>query len=190
MSRLATLARNPRRTLATLGTVVAAVGVTYASGADFTAQSANPANTFSTGTLTMSNSAENAAVFTASNLRPGDATTGTVDIANTGSLSAGFSLVRGAVSDSDAAHPLSAKLTAQIVDCGAFTGATAPTCDADDQVTYDGTLAAMNTAAGYQLGSFAADEKHRYRFQVTLAQDADNNYQGDSTTVAFAWNAA
>ena len=92
MSRLAPLVKRPRRTLGALATVLAAAGLTVASGADFTAPSANPANTFSTGTLSMSNSAANAAVLTASNLRPGDSSSGTVDIANTGSLSGAFTL--------------------------------------------------------------------------------------------------
>ena len=143
MSRLTLLARHPRRTLATLGTVLAAVGVTYASGADFTAQSANPANTFSTGTLTMSNSKDNAAVLTASGLRPGAAATeGTVDIANTGSLSGAFTLKRETPVDSDTTNPLSGKLNAVIDDCGVFTGSTAPTCgDGDDVTKYTGTIA-------------------------------------------------
>ena len=49
---------------------VAAVGVTVASGADFTASSANPANTFSTGTLTMQQLQGRAAILTASGMRP------------------------------------------------------------------------------------------------------------------------
>ena len=40
------------------------------------------------------------------------------------------------------------------------------------------------------LGTFAASEKHRYRFRVSLDQSANNNHQGDSSTVAFTWNAA
>ena len=51
----------PRRTLAALATVLAAAGLTVASGADFTATSANPLNTFTTGTLTISNSNADAA---------------------------------------------------------------------------------------------------------------------------------
>src|SRR3954447_3216446 len=111
MSRLATLSRHPRRTLATLATVLAAVGVTVASGADFTASSANPANTFSTGTLTMSNSSANSAILSLSGMRPTDTTTGTVDIANTGSLSGAFSLTRGTPDDSNPSYPLSTKLS-------------------------------------------------------------------------------
>ena len=49
MSRFKVLRANPRRTLAALATLLIAVGVTAASGANFTAQSANPSNTFSVG---------------------------------------------------------------------------------------------------------------------------------------------
>jgi len=71
MSRLHVLAHRPRRTLAALATTLVAVGITAASGADFTATSANPGNTFATGTLTMSNSKAGAAILTASGIKPG-----------------------------------------------------------------------------------------------------------------------
>jgi hypothetical protein len=188
MSRLT---RHPRRTLATLATVLAAVGVTVASGADFTATSANPANTFATGSLSMSNGAANAAILTAANMRPGDpATDSTVDIANTGSLSGAFTLTRGTPADSDTANPLSGKLDVIVDDCGVFTGATAPACgDADDVNKYTGTLAAMGSSPR-ALGTYNGGVKHRYRFRVSLDSTADNNYQGDNTSVAFTWNAA
>jgi spore coat-associated protein N len=191
---LTPLTRHPRRTLATLATVLAAVGVTVASGADFTASSANPANVFSTGTLSQFNSAANSAVLTASNLRPGGTpATGTVDIANTGSLSGAFTLTRGTPVDSDTTNPLSAKLNVTVTDCGTYAGSTAPTCgDGDDAAVYTGTLAQMGTTghAIASLGTFAASAKHRYQFNVGLDQTADNNYTGDSSTVAFTWNAA
>jgi hypothetical protein len=194
MSRFAMLARRPRRTLGVLATVLAAAGLTVASGADFTASSANPANTFSTGTLTMSNSADNAAILTASGMRPGDpASAGTVDIANTGSLSGAFTLTRGTPVDSDTANPLSGKLNVLVDDCGTFSGSTAPICgDGDDVNKYTGTLADMGTT-GHAIGSlasFAGGAKHRYRVRVSLDSSAGNAYQGDSSTVAFTWNAA
>jgi len=193
MSRLALLVKRPRRTLGALATVLAAAGLTVASGADFTASSANPANTFSTGTLSMLNSANNAAIFTASNVRPGENTTGTVDIANTGSLSGAFTLTKSSLTDSDLANPLSAKLNVVVDDCGAFSGSTAPTCgDSDDVNKYTGTLADMSTSGHgvSALGSFASNDKHRYQFRVTLDTSAGNAYQGDSSTAAFTWNAA
>jgi hypothetical protein len=194
MSRLAPLTRHPRRTLATLATVLAAVGVTVASGADFTASSANPSNVFSTGTLSMNNSAANGALLTAAGLRPGGTpATGTVDIANTGSLSGAFTLTRGTPVDSDTTYPLSQKLNVTVTDCGLFAGGTAPNCgDGDDTTVYTGTLAQMGTTGHLitSLGTYAASAKHRYQFSVGLDSTADNNYEGDSSTVAFTWNAA
>jgi spore coat-associated protein N len=194
LSRLASLSRHPRRTLATLATVLTAVGITVASGADFTASSANPANTFSAGTLSMYDSASSSAILTAANLKPGGSPAlGTVDIANTGSLNGAFSLTRGTPVDSDTTNPLSGKLDIVVTDCGVYAGSTAPTCgDGDDTGIYTGTLAQMGTTghAIASLGSFAASAKHRYQFSVALDGTADNAYQGDSSTVAFTWNAA
>jgi hypothetical protein len=194
MSRFATLVRHPRRTLGALATVLAAVGLTVASGADFTASSANPANTFTAGTLTMSNSSDSAAILTASNLKPGGAAqSGTVDIANTGSLSGAFTLTRGTPVDSDASNPLSGKLNLVVTDCGTFSGSTAPTCgDGDDATKYTGTLADMGTSghAISALGTFNSNIKHRYKFDVSLDTSAGNAYQSDTSTVAFNWNAA
>jgi hypothetical protein len=194
MSRFATLVRHPRRTLGALATVLAAVGLTVASGADFTASSANPANTFTAGTLTMSNSSDSAAILTAGNLKPGGATqSGTVDIANTGSLSGAFTLTRGTPVDSDSSNPLSGKLNLVVTDCGTFTGSTAPACgDGDDVNKYTGTLADMGTTghAISALGSFNSNVKHRYKFDVSLDSTAGNAYQNDTSTVAFNWNAA
>jgi spore coat-associated protein N len=194
MSRLASLVSRPRRTLGALATVLAATGLTVASGADFTASSANPANTFAAGTLSMTNSADNAAVLTASNLRPGDpASVGLVDIANTGSLSGAFTVAKTGLTDTDSANPLSGKLNVVVDDCGAFSGSTAPTCgDSDDVNKYTGTLGDMSTSGHgvSTLGTFASNDKHRYRFRVTLDSSAGNAYQGDSSTAAFTWNAA
>jgi hypothetical protein len=40
------------------------------------------------------------------------------------------------------------------------------------------------------LGTFAAGDKHRYRFTVALDSSAGNPYQGDSATAQFDFNAA
>jgi spore coat-associated protein N len=189
MSRLHALVDRPKRTLAALATVLVAVGITAASGADFNASSANPNTTFATGTLAIYNSLAGSALFTATDMRPGDpARTGQVDIGNAGTLSGGFTLTRGTPVDSDGSNPLSAKLNVKVVDCGTFAGATPPTCDAGDPVKYTGTLAGMTSAVN--LGNFAGGEKHRYEFSVDVDTSAGNAYQGDNSSVVFTWNAA
>jgi hypothetical protein len=195
MSRLRFLAANPRLALGALLTLLLAAGAVIGSGADFTASSANPANTFTAGSLSITNSKEGAAVLTASLLKPGGAaTTGTVDIQNTGSLSGVFTLSRTAPVDSDTGNPLSAKLNLTIVDCGVFNGTSAPTCgDGDDVTKYSGgTVAQMGTTGHLvsSLGTYASMEKHRYQFSVALDSSAGNPYQGDTSTTEFDWNAA
>jgi hypothetical protein len=195
MSRARVLAANPRLALGALLTVLLAAGAVVGSGADFTASSANPSNTFASGTLSIVNSKEGTAVLSASGLRPaGTAAVGTVDIENSGSLNGAFTLSRTTPVDSDSSNPLSGKLNITVVDCGTFAGSTAPTCgDGDDTVKYTGgTIAQMGTGghAISGLGTYAAGEKHRYRFTVQLDGSASNAYQGDSSSVGFDFNAA
>jgi hypothetical protein len=193
MSRLRVLASQPRLALGALLTLLLAAGAVVGSGADFTASSANPSNTFTSGTLTIDNSNEGAAILTAGNLRPaGPAREGVVDIENSGSLDGEFTLERSVPDDSDEDNPMSEKLNVTVVDCGLFDGDTAPDCgDGDDAERYEGTLAEMGTA-GHEvdaLGSYAAGAKHRYRFTVALDGSADDAYQGGSSSVAFTFNA-
>jgi spore coat-associated protein N len=183
--RLEALASKPKRTLGVLAAVLAAVGVAVGSGANFSAQTANPSNTFTAGTLTMANS-QAGAILTASNMKPGDTSNGTVDIENTGSLSGTFSLSRSALNDSDSSNPMSDKLNLVVKDCGNFSSGT-PSCDAGDPNVYSGTIGAMTGSSA--LGTYAAGEKHRYQFAVTFDSSAGNAYQGDSSTATFQWNA-
>ena len=186
MSRIDVLLAYPKRTLGVLALVLVAIGVAVGSGANFSASSANPSNTFTAGTLTMDNSKDAAAILTASNWKPGDTQTGTVDIQNTGSLAGAFTLSRSALTDSDNANPMSAKIDLVVKDCGDFSGGT-PTCDVGDPAKYTGTLAAMSSSSA--LGTFAANEKHRYQFAATFNSGAGNAYQGDSSSATFDWAA-
>ena len=182
MSRIDSLIKRPKRTLGVLALVLVAVGVAVGTGADFSAQSANPNNTFTAGTLTMDNSLDGAAILTANNWAPGDTETGTVDIENTGSIAGDFSLSRDQLTNSDNANPMSDQLDLVVEDCG-----TDATCGAGDTVVYSGTLTAMNSSIN--LGNFPAGVAHRYEFTATFNSSAGNAYQGDDTSARFVWDA-
>ena len=190
MSRIKVLRANPRRALAALATVLVAVGVTVASGASFTAQTANANNVFTAGSMTMSNSKAPGAILTASGMKPGDATTnatGTVVIKNTGSLPGAFSLSRSSLTDTPSGTPISGQINLSITDCGADQicgGANA----ADDTSTYNNPLSSMT--ASISLGSWASNEQHTYQFVASLPSSTGNAYQGASATAAFQWDAA
>jgi hypothetical protein len=182
VSRLSALAAHPRRTVAALAVVLAAVGITVGSGANFTASAANPSNTFTAGTLGIGSSSSSA-VFTATNLKPGDTVPGTVDIQNTGSLPGTFTLATSHITDGAG---LLGQLDLKIEDCGLWSGTTQPTCTGAN-IVYNAKAGSIGTV---NLGSFAPSAKHRYKFDVTVPSTISNTFQGASATVQFDWNAA
>ena len=184
MSRLSALAAHPRRTIGALAVVLAAVGITVGSGANFTAHAANPANTFTAGTLSIGSSSSSALFNSASNMRPGDTATGTVDIQNTGSLSGAFTLGTSNATDPNG---LLGQLDLKVEDCGVWNGNTAPTCTGSN-IVYSGKANAVPAAVS--LGTFAANAKHQYKFDATLPSSTGNAFQGTSASVQFDWKAA
>jgi hypothetical protein len=190
-----------KRTLGALALGLAAIATAVGSGADFSARTANPSNTFSAGALSMENSKDGSAIFSATNMRPGGAPdAGVVDIKNTGSIDGVFSLSRDQLTSTDAAGdnpaPFAAKVAVGIVDCGKFTIANTaygtetvtPTCgDADDATLYLGSLANENSAVA--LGTYHPGEQHRYRFEGSLASSAGNEYQGDGASARYVFDA-
>jgi spore coat-associated protein N len=180
LSRLHALVARPRRTLAALAVVLAAVGITVGSGANFTASSANAGNAFATGTLTMSNSAS--ALFSSANMKPGDSATGNVSITNTGSIAGDFKLTTASPTGSTA---LLNQLDAVVTDCGVYTS-TLPSCTTGTTQLYSGKLGALSNVSA---GTFAAGVKHYYKVVVTLPSSTDNTFQGLSSQVDLAWSA-
>ncbi len=188
MNRITALWRtSPGALLLGLGTIGLAAAVTIGSGADFTSSTANPGNIVTAGTFSHTNSKDTAAIFTGSNLKPGDQVSGTVDITNTGSLAGTFSLAKTVTADTTApGNPFATKLTVVITD------QTDPTCTVACAGTavYTGSISAMGTVS---LGSYAPAAVHRYRFVVTFpdggSNGADNAYRGASTTVRYDWTA-
>jgi spore coat-associated protein N len=149
-----------------------ALGGTYAT---FTATPVTIAsNAFATGTLTIARGGSGA-IFTSTNQKIGQESTGSVTISNTGSLDGAFSLG------------------------GTATGTLAPnlklviykgTDNSAANKLYDGTLSAFSSA---DLGTIAGGASGTYYFHVSLpttGSDAtDNALQGKSASETFTWSA-
>lgn len=168
------LSRNPKSALAALLTALVAVVAAVGSGADFSSHSANPANTFSSGSLLQSNSKSGVAIVTGSNLKPGDVRSGEVTIANTGSLAGTFKLAETNASNAFGAGDMTLKI---------------------DDVTgskvvsvYSGDIGKV-AAEGIGLGSYAAGEAHTYRFTATFSKEAPNSDQGKVAKADYEWDA-
>jgi hypothetical protein len=187
MSRIAALwTASPRKVMVGLVGVLAATGIAVGSGANFNSTSANPSNVFSAGTISHTNSKSGAAILTASGMKPGGTATGTVDIKNSGSLSGAFTLAQSNLTNTPASPALSSKLTIVITDLGDPLALCSSSCP----VVYTGTIGGMGTVS---LGTYAANEAHRYQFVVTFPDGgtggADNTYQGSQTSVEYDFTA-
>jgi hypothetical protein len=139
------------------------------------------------GTLSMSNSRDGTAILTASGMAPGDSRVGEVTVANTGDLTAAFSLAKSNLGDrpGPAGGELSAALDLLVQD---VTGVGAYA------TVYSGKLGAMGPRT---LGSWAPGTSRVYRFTVSLPDGGapplgttgDNAYQGSAVRVQYDWTA-
>jgi len=195
-TRLERLVRHPKRTLATLVLALVAIAVAVGSGANFTSRAENPANTFAAGIVQMDNSRANAAILTASDMKPGaPPQTGTVDIKNTGSLDMTVSLTRDQLSSTDTGTsnptPFADKVNLTVTDCGQYADdGTPPACgNADDKVVYGPGAPLSRMSDSIALGTFAKDEKRRYEFAAALDGSTGDEYAGDGSSARFVWDA-
>ncbi|MCX8033424.1 MAG: CalY family protein [Thermoleophilia bacterium] len=186
MRRVDRLRRRNSRTklflLIPLALLMVAGATVMGSGAYFTASSANPANVFTAGVLSHSNSKSGSAILTASNMKPGDQVSGTVTIKNTGTLAGSFSLAATNLSDTPGPNggKLSDVLQIRI--------------ERETEKLYEGPIGAIPTL---NAGSYMPGEEHTYTFTVTFpdsgnpggATTGDNRYQGSSMSIDFVWTA-
>ena len=145
------LARNPRRALAALATALMAVAVAAGSGATFTTHKATAANVVASGSLVQDNDKNGLAIYTGSNLKPGDTATGTVTVTNSGTLAGDFKLI-----ETDSSNGFSDDMmTLRIVE----------TRGADSRVVYNDDIDDAGTIA---LGRFKSGETRTYSYVATF----------------------
>jgi hypothetical protein len=138
---------------------------------------------FAAGVFAQSNSRDGAAILGASAMRPGDAVSGEVKIANSGDLAGAFRLSRSDLGEQPGAGGglLSARLALQVLD---VTDPAAPA------TVWSG---ALGTFTDRDLGTFQPRQARTYRFTATFPDTgpgADNAFAGASTTTRFVWTAS
>jgi spore coat-associated protein N len=135
-----------------------------------------------TGSLSLSNTREGAAIFHADAMRPGEEAGGSVTITNTGTVNAALTLAPEAAADTPATGGgrLSNQLALLVID---VTAATAPV------TVYEGTLQQMTAT---NVGSLAPGGHRTYVFVASLRATgrADNAFQGAALTTGFRWSAS
>ena len=133
-----------------------------------------------TGSLTLSNSMEGAAIFSAAGMRPGEEASGSVTIGNTGTVSAALSVAPASTQDIPGASGgrLSDRLQLSVLD---VSDARAP------RSLYSGTL---NALPAIGLGSLDAGAQRTFLFVARLLPGlGDDAYQGAALTTTFTWSA-
>lgn len=155
-----------------LATLAVASTLAVGSGATFTSQSDNTLSAVTSGTLSHSNSKDDAAIFTLTDLKPGDTAHGDLTLTNTGSLPADFGLTETSSTNEFTGELLGLTITNRT------TGAT----------VYTGTFGGLEDGVRSELGALPAGDAASYRFTVTLDEDATNTEQGKTAGATFQWD--
>jgi hypothetical protein len=161
-----------RKILVPLATLVAAGAVAVGSGATFTSTTENTISAVTSGSLKHTNSKDKGAIFTLSDMKPGDTVNGALTLTNTGSLPASFSLTEVASENGFSANYL------RLVITNTSTGDT----------VYNGTFGGLADGAKNDLGVIAPAAANDFVFSVSLAQDAPNSEQGKTAGASYQWD--
>ncbi|MET3962859.1 spore coat-associated protein N [Marmoricola sp. OAE513] len=160
------------KVLVPLATLLAAGAIAVGSGATFNSTTGNTISAVTAGTLTHTNSKADAAIFNLTNMKPGDVLNGTLTLTNTGSLPAAFSLMETSSSNGFAGS----NLTLDIVDTTTGTN------------VFSGTFGALADDAKLELGTWASNAAHTFKFTVKLNQDTPNTDQGKTAGATYRWS--
>jgi len=179
-----------------LGLIGSAALVWQASYAAFTATTTNPGNSWTAGTVVLSDDDGATAIITATHLKPGSTDTRCIEVWYTGNLGAAVELYLSPgdlVTTPDLAPYL--QLTVEegsgggAGNCAGFT----PTSTLYP-ASGTGTLSGFSSTHGsYATGAGAwapvTAENRTYRFTWTLDPNTTNPAQGDTATATFTWEA-
>lgn len=177
-ARLSWLVRTARIWVLALVLLVLALAVGASwSFALFSGGSANPENVVTSGSMSQTNSADDAAIMSASDLVPGQSVEGTATIRNEGNASGTFTMRVTDLADTPGpgGGRLSDALRVTVVQRG------------KDQPVYEGPMRGLEAG----LGTWTPDEERTYDVTVSLPdhESGDDAYQLSKVTATFEWKA-
>jgi predicted ribosomally synthesized peptide with SipW-like signal peptide len=158
----------------------------------------NPGNTFTSGSVKLTDNDAGTALATFAAGKPGTTATGCVNVTYGGTLPAGVRLY-GTTTGTGLGGYIDLKITrgkfTGTPAAGSCTGFTADTTDYGNGagIVYTGLLSALGSSAATGVvdplasspATWAAGDVHAYKGQVTLRDDAGG--QGKNATTAFTW---
>lgn len=161
-----------RKILVPLASMLAAGAIAVGSGASFTSTSQNSSSAVTSGTLKQSNSKADAAIFTLTDMKPGDTVNGALTIANTGSLPAAFSLTESSSSNAFTERYLTLTVTNQGTGVQVFSGRFGDLVDGQKVA----------------LGNWKSGDVNTFVFSAHLDQAAPNSEQNKVASASYTWD--
>ncbi|MBF4602233.1 hypothetical protein ITJ55_15610 [Frigoribacterium sp. VKM Ac-1396] len=198
MSRSISRARWTRRARwAAVPVAVIASGaiISTASYSAFSATTSNPTSNWSTGAVQLTDDDADVALFSASNLVPGDSGTKCITVTSKGSVP---SAVRLYGTSATTTNSLSSylDLTVQQGTGGSSTSCDSFTPSSQNAQVFSGTLADFaSQRTGYANGAptwspaGTTPESRSFKFTYTLNQSTPNSGQDSRAAIAFTWEA-
>jgi hypothetical protein len=184
-----------------LGIIASGVLVWQASYAAFSATTSNPSNSFSAGTVALTDDHQPSTVlFNASALKPGSTASSCIKVTYNGSLAANVKLyVKSGDLTNTAPGDLSPYLTLQVAegtgnaaDCSDFAGGSNiynPTGSTDLTKTLN-DFATTKTTFGTGVSAFAPSGSGQSKtYKITYWLQDNNAAQGKNATAKFTWEA-
>lgn len=183
--------------------VVALLGVVAAIGtwSAFSSVTTNPGNSFTSGSVTLTDNDSNSAMFTMTGMVPGSTEAGCIKVSYTGTVTSNVRLY-GTTGGTGLDQYLDLKVT-RGTSTDAFDACTNFVADGTNYigagvgVIYNGTLQAY--ADTYAAGlvdptsgspeAWTNPENYVYKFEITLQSSAPNAAQGLTATEDFTWEA-
>ena len=184
-------------TLLIIGLVGAVAGVGTFSA--FSSTTSNDGNSFSTGTVTLSDNDSNSAMYTVSNAKPGDSATSCITVSYGGSLPANVKLYTTSTIGSLGTH-LTLTITQGTGTVTFGSSCTNFTPDGSGSQIYNGTLANFastysNYASGLSLTNASASatwsngDSRVYKFQITLPSSDTTGSGLNTGSHSYTWEA-
>lgn len=161
-----------------------------ATNAAFSAQTDNQGNQFAAGTVSLTDDDGGTALFTVTDMIPGQTETGCIEVTYSGSLDSEVRAFGAATGGDGLENHLDLTIERGTGDCAAFGTSTVVWANGSDGDLGTFVASATDYASGidnWQPTGGGADDMVPYRITVTL-QD-DDGAQGLSTEVTFTWEA-
>lgn len=192
------MGRSGSRTIqAVIGSVAAvalvAAMVVRTTDAAFTDTTENAGNSWDAGTVTLTDDDAGSAMFTVTDMAPGDSNTSCIEVTYNGSITPSSAVdLYASVSET----VVSGDGLGNDLDVTVDIGGAGETCDVALTKTsvYSGTLAAFNTSSSPISTGWTpapgSDTTRAFEFTATLGSDTPNSAQGEGADATFTWSAS